>query len=52
MKDLRFSIAALATLTAFSLYLIGINEAEEPYTLLSLTFLPIVGIMLLITSDD
>lgn len=52
MKDLRFSITALVTLFAFSLYLIGVHEAEDTYVVLSFSFLPLLGILFLTESED
>ena len=52
MKDLRFSIVALIALTAFSLYLVGVNEAEDLYALIGFTFLSILGMVFCVANDD
>jgi hypothetical protein len=41
MKDLRFSIAAVAVFVAINLYLIGTYEADDTFA--AATWLPMLG---------
>lgn len=52
MKDLRFSIAALSAFIAFSLYLIGTHEADEPLIIAALSLVPILGGLFLASDGD
>lgn len=50
MKDLRFSIVAVAAFVAFSLYLIGMNEADDTFTVAA--WLPILGSIFFASGAD
>lgn len=52
MKDLRFSLAAIAALLAFSLYLTGMSEAEDPIAIATASLLPILGGLFLASGTD
>ena len=52
MKDLRFSIAAVSGFIAFSLYLIGTHEADEPMLIGALSLIPILGGLFLASDGD
>lgn len=52
MKDLRFSLAAIAAFSAFSLYLIGMSEAEDPIAVATASLLPILGGLFLASGND
>lgn len=50
MKDLRFSIAAVAAFVAFSLYLIGTYEADDSFA--ASLWLPVLSGIFFVSGND
>jgi hypothetical protein len=52
MKDLRFSITAIVAFITVSVYLIGMNEAEDSFAVATFSCLPILAGLLLASDND